>query len=516
MPLSENAYQYDVSIVIPVFNRRDLTERCLEAIARSSNHASYEVIVINNGSTDDTAQLLSSIEGDMTVITNKTNEGFAAACNRGARLATGRYLLLLNNDTEVSDDYLDNMLAAANAQDKCGAVGTKLLYANGRVQHAGIAFNQDGTPYHIFQNFAADHPAVTTSRMMQAVTAACMLVSREVYNQFGGFDSGYRNGFEDIDFCLRLTEQGYRNYYCADCDILHHEESSPGRKDNDRENLQRFNARWAATIIPDEERYLAEFNLRLVWGAQGGRYESLTGDQTGGNPDTPLDIASLLDRAQKKYLEGRHDDAATILHTIVERKMTFARDDEFETWQLLGNCMARLNRAAEAETAFIHAAEVNNESERPFLGLGSVALMQENWTAAQYGFLAALTRKPAAPRAEFGLGISLAARGRHNEALKHFQQVVAADARNSEAVFYLYRSALEVGQPDAAISALSSYLEQFPNDADFWFHLAGALWKNGSPDDAIEACERVLDLNPQHADAQSTLEYMESRVGATA
>jgi len=514
MSLSDNASQYDVSIIIPVFNRRDMTERCLESIARSSNRATYEVVVVNNGSTDGTAEFLSGIEGDFTAITCRTNEGFAAACNRGVRIATGRYILLLNNDTEVTDDYLDNLLNAAASLPSAGAVGAKLLYPNGRVQHAGIAFNDEKMPYHIFQNFDSNHPAVCDSREMKAVTAACMLIRRETYTKIGGLDESYRNGFEDVDMCLRLVEAGHTNYYCSESTVYHHEESSAGRKDNDRENMRRYLNRWMASVNADENVYLSRYSLRITWTETGGKYEQVESTDLNSTIHYADNSATLLDRAQKLYLEGRHDDAASVLSQIVAGKMTLARDDEFETWQLLGNCMARLNRAVEAENAFIHAAEVNSESERPFLGLGSVALMKENWTAAQYGFLAALSKKPTASRAEFGMGISLAEQGKHADALRHFKQVVSTDVRNSEAVFYLYRSAMESGQTEAAIGTLSQYLEQCPNDADFWFHLAGALWKTGSNDDAIDACRQTLELNPQHEDALATLEFMESRVGA--
>ncbi len=515
MPLSNASPQKDVSIIIPVFNRCDLTERCLESIARSENHASYEVIIVDNASTDGTAELLAEIDGDITVIRNKTNEGFASACNRGARLAVGNYLLFLNNDTEVHDDVLDRLIKAAEQTSSVGAVGCKLLFPDGKTQHAGIAFNDENTPYHIFQGFPADHPAVNTSREMAAVTAACMLIKHTTFEAAGRFDTSYRNGFEDVDLCLKLKQKGYKNLYCADCTVTHHEESSEGRKAHDAENMLLFATRWGATSLSDEKKYLAPHNLTICWGKNGGRYEN-TGTPTATDSAMESDDGqTLLDLAQKKYLEGKHDEAAQVLNRIVNKRLQIGKDDEFETWQLLGNCMARLNRAEEAEKAYLQAAETNMESERPFLGLGSVAMLQENWTAAQYGFLAALSRNPNTMRAEFGLGVSLAARNQHENAVKHFKRVVSQDARNSEAVFYLYRSAMETSQPEEAIAALSQYLENCPEDVDFWFHLSGALWKAGSLDDAIDVCKKVLEMNPQHVDAQSTLRFMEQRVTAT-
>lgn len=515
MPLSNHSSQKDVSIIIPVFNRCELTERCLESISRSSNRASYEVIIINNGSTDGTTELLASIEGDFTVIANRNNEGFAAACNRGARMSNGEYLLFLNNDTEVDDDYLDELLKAAKSKSNSGAIGAKLVYPNGKVQHAGIAFNEDSTPFHIFQGFSSDHPAVTSTRDMAAVTGACMLIKRSNFESVNGFDTTYQNGFEDIDLCMRLAQRGLTNIYCAECTVQHLEESSEGRKKHDAENMILFASRWGGIIAHDDYKYLSPLGLNIKWDANGGRYEALEQSLQNDALLNSNDVQTMLDSAQKKYLEGKHEEAAQVLNQIVSRRLSIGKDDEFETWQLLGNCMARLNRAEEAEKAYLHAVETNGLSERPFLGLGSVAMLKENWTAAQYGFLAALAKNPNTMRAEFGLGISLAARNQHEEAVKHLKRVVAQEPRNSEAVFYLYRSAMESEQPQAAIGALSTYLENCPNDVDYWFHLTGALWKTGAQDEAIEVCKKVLEMNPKHDDALKTLRYMERSVAAT-
>lgn len=511
MSLSSTVYTKDVTIIIPVFNRRELTERCLESIARSSNRASYEVVVVNNGSTDGTDELLSCVDGDLMVINNKVNEGFAAACNRGAREAKGEYLLFLNNDTEVDDNYLDSLLETARRTPNAGAIGAKLIYPTGKVQHAGIAFNEEGTPYHIFQGFPEDHDAVCKSRAMLAVTGACLMISRRHFESVFGFDANYRNGFEDIDLCLKLAQKGLQNIYCAECTVIHLEESSEGRKQHDGENMLLFASRWSDIAVQDDFKYLTPVGLTIRWHKSGGVYEKIAHEEMQALNDNNK-IQDLLDLAQKKYVEGKHEEAANVLNKIVSSSLKLGHDDEFETWQLLGNCMARLNRAEEAERAYLNAAESDGTSERPFLGLGSVAMLQENWTAAQYGFLAALSRNPQTMRAEFGLGISLAARNRHDEAIKHFKKVLSNEPHNSEAAYYLYRSSMVMGAPQQAITALAQYLEANPTDTDFWFHLAGALWKAGSFDEAIETCRRVLDMNPEYPGAESTLRFMEQHV----
>ena len=211
VPMKLEKKSFDVSVIIPVYNQMQLTRECLEALSNDTPRASYEVIVVDNHSTDETPQLLEAIEGDIKVLREPINRGFAAACNRGARLADGKYLLFLNNDTVPQPGWLDAMTDCANTRENIGSVGAKMVYPNGKTQHAGIVFNEEKTPFNLFQSFPSDHPAVNEERRMQAVSAACMLVPSTVFNEVGGFDEDYVNGFEDVDFCMRLAQLDSRN-----------------------------------------------------------------------------------------------------------------------------------------------------------------------------------------------------------------------------------------------------------------------------------------------------------------
>ncbi|MBU1638474.1 glycosyltransferase [bacterium] len=510
-PMKLEKKSFDVSVVIPAYNQMQLTRECLEAISNDASRVSYEVIVVDNHSTDDTPKLLEAVEGDIKVLRESMNRGFASACNRGARLADGKYLLFLNNDTAPQSGWLDAMVECAEQNESTGAVGAKLLYPNGKVQHSGIVFNEEKTPFNLFQNFASDHPAVNEEREMQAVSAACMLVPTAVFEEMGGFDEAYKNGFEDVDFCLRLAQTQRKVVYCPRAEVIHHEESTEGRKDHDDENLELFLSRWAARVRADDKAVTARFGLRIEWNEKGGVYVN-TAQESPASTKENEDSSTLIDQASKKYLSGDYDGAVQVLQRVVESKMTLGNEDGFEAWQTLGNCYARLNQAEEAEKAYLEAVRLNDNSERPYLGLGSVAMLQQNWIAAQYGFMAALAKNPKTTRGEFGIGISLAARNKHEEALDHFKSVMDAEPDNVEALFYLYRSAMESDNPLKALDPLEKYVLSHPNDKEFLYHFCGVLWKLGELTRAMEVCEQILEIDPEYSAAREAYEHMRNTI----
>lgn len=231
-----------VSIIIPVFNKLEYTRTCLETLCGATPEGSYELIIVDNGSTDGTKQFLENLPIPTRIITNSENEGFARACNQGAKKATGEFLLFLNNDTEPQPGWLDALVEAAR-RHSAGAVGCKLLYPDGRVQHAGIALI-DGLPDHPNRFAPSDSPEVNRIRELDMVTGACILINRELFFTLEGFDEIYRNGVEDVDFCLRVREAGYPVIYQPRAEVIHHEGTSEGRFDNVRGNLEIFFRRW--------------------------------------------------------------------------------------------------------------------------------------------------------------------------------------------------------------------------------------------------------------------------------
>jgi GT2 family glycosyltransferase len=250
------------SVVLPVHNRAALTEQCLEALRADPPAVSFETIVVDDASTDSTAELLDRRGESITVVSRKENGGFAVACNDGAGAAAAEFVLFLNNDTIPKAGWLDTLVSYADAHAEAAVVGAKLIFPNDTIQHAGVVICQDGLPRHLYAGFPADHPAVNKARRFQAVTAACMLVRRSTFDQVGGFDTEFRNSLEDADLCLRIGEQGHEVHYCPDSVLYHLESVSRGKRSDETEhNMRLFRSRWGDRARPDELDYYREDGL---------------------------------------------------------------------------------------------------------------------------------------------------------------------------------------------------------------------------------------------------------------
>lgn len=245
------------SIIIPAFNRVDMTARCLQSIIANTAGIHYEVILVDNGSTDATPELCAGLGGNAVVIRNDENLGFARACNQGAAAASSDRLLFLNNDTEPHPGWLPPLLETLDSAPDVGAVGSLLLFPDGTVQHAGVVLVElPGYPtlaaQHMPYQVPADDPLVCRRREVAAVTAACVLIRREAFSAAGGFDEGYWNGYEDVDLCLTLGAAGWRIMYEPASVLLHHESASgPERFARRDANVDRLQQRWAGKVVPD-------------------------------------------------------------------------------------------------------------------------------------------------------------------------------------------------------------------------------------------------------------------------
>ncbi|HDQ39936.1 MAG TPA: glycosyltransferase [Desulfonatronum sp.] len=253
-----------VSIIIPVFNNKELTKECIKSIQENISNIPFEIIAVNNGSTDGAAGMLKRMQQGKTLrlIANQENLGFAKACNQGAAEACGDFLVFLNNDTRVTPGWLNALVACASSGSDIGAVGAQLLFEDGLVQHAGVVFDHKLKPVHIYKFFHPRHPAVQKQREFQAVSAACMLVKRAVFAQAGGFDEQYVNGYEDVDFCLRLRRDGYKAIYCPKSVVIHLESKTPGRFDAMNANRTLLMQRWGEVLRHDELEYYREDGIR--------------------------------------------------------------------------------------------------------------------------------------------------------------------------------------------------------------------------------------------------------------
>jgi GT2 family glycosyltransferase len=253
------------SIVVPVHDRAQLTRQCIDMILREPPSASFELIVVDDASADETPDILTGFGERLRSLRLDENVGFAGACNAGADAATGELLVFLNNDTIPVSGWLDSLVAHADAHPEAGIVGAKLLFPNETVQHAGVVVCQDGNPRHIYAGFPAAHRVVNVSRRFQAVTAACMLVRATTFEAVGGFDESYRNCLEDADMCLRAGELGWEVHYCHTSVLYHLESVSRGRRPKDIErNAKLFRERWGGRARRDDvDYYVADGLLRV-------------------------------------------------------------------------------------------------------------------------------------------------------------------------------------------------------------------------------------------------------------
>ena len=217
-----------VSIVIPVFNRAAHTYHCLQALIERTPPGAYEIIVIDNASTDETSRVLTHVKG-LRVVTNAENRGFVDACNQGAAAARGAFLLFLNNDTVVLDGWLQAMLETLAGDPKAGAVGARLLYPDGRLQEAGSILWNDASGWNYGRGEDPDLPHYRYRRPVDFCSGACLLVRRALFERLGGFDARFAPAYyEDVDLCFGLRRLGYEVVYQPKARVVHVEGATAG------------------------------------------------------------------------------------------------------------------------------------------------------------------------------------------------------------------------------------------------------------------------------------------------
>ncbi|RED65943.1 bifunctional glycosyltransferase family 2 protein/class I SAM-dependent methyltransferase [Cohnella lupini] len=215
------------SIIILTYNGLAHTQACIESIRNHTIPGTYELIVVDNASTDGTVEWLNQ-DDDIKTILNSENMGFPAGCNQGMKAASGQYLLLLNNDTIVTPRWLDNLLVCANSDSRIGAVGP---VTNNASYYSTISVNYQSTEE--MQAFADNYNHSNPKRWMNRLKLIgfCLLIRREAYEQVGELNEQFSPGnFEDDDYCLRILNAGFRLVLCGDT-FIHHEGSGTFGKD---------------------------------------------------------------------------------------------------------------------------------------------------------------------------------------------------------------------------------------------------------------------------------------------
>lgn len=247
-----------VSVLIPNKDHIDDLDKCLQSLIGRSCYDNYEVIIIENNSRDPETfayyKKLESTQKNVRIVYWDREFNYSAINNFGASFAKGEYLLLLNNDVEViTPDILEHMLGYCMRED-VGIVGAKLLYDDHTVQHAGVLVGAGGLADHVFKGIHEDDPGymgrAVSTQDLSAVTAACLMIPKAVYDEVGGLEEEFQVAFNDVDLCLKVRQKGYLVVFDADVRLYHYESKSRGSEDTAQRfarfgnEMQMLNSKW--------------------------------------------------------------------------------------------------------------------------------------------------------------------------------------------------------------------------------------------------------------------------------
>ncbi|CAN5770703.1 hypothetical protein BH20PSE1_BH20PSE1_02780 [soil metagenome] len=247
--------QPEATVILPVHNQLRHTLACLTSLLTWPTDRTFEVIVADDASTDTTAKLLGALPAPVRLIRQDQNLGFLRHCNRVATEARGNVLVFLNNDTFVLPGWLDELIRTFDDHDKAGLVGSKLLFADGRLQEAGGLIWSDGSGWNFGRGQDPDEPHMNFCREMDYCSAASIAVRTELWRQLGGFDERYAPAYyEDSDLAFRIREAGLQVLYQPRSQLIHFEgishgvETTSGVKQHQVTNQQEFLRRWSSVI----------------------------------------------------------------------------------------------------------------------------------------------------------------------------------------------------------------------------------------------------------------------------
>lgn len=263
-----------VSVLIPNKDQKESLKKCLDSVFEKTTYSNYEIIIIENNSTEsETFAYYRELQkrSNVKVITWKEGFNYSAINNFGEKEASGDYLLFLNNDVEVINPrWMEEMLGNCQ-RPEVGITGAKLYYPDDTIQHAGTIIGIGGIAGHAFLNMPRSRTGYLHKASIQmnlsAVTAACMMMKRSVFEQIGGFEEKLTVAFNDVDLCLRTVQAGYLVVYNPKVELYHYESKSRGSEDNE-EKVRRFQreiefmrSRWITILKEGDPNYNKNLTL---------------------------------------------------------------------------------------------------------------------------------------------------------------------------------------------------------------------------------------------------------------
>ena len=248
-----------VSIIIPVYNQFDYTYKCISSIVNTVTDIPYEIIIGDDMSTDNTKEIEKYFT-NIRVNKNESDHGFLMNCNRAARLAKGKYILFLNNDTQVQKNWLSSLVKLIEGDEKIGMVGSKLVYPDGTLQEAGGIIWSDASGWNYGHGKNPELPEFNYVKEADYISGASIMIRASLWNEIGGFDERYKPAyFEDSDLAFEVRKHGYKVMYQPESVVVHFEgvsngtDLSSGLKKYQVKNKDKFVAKWADELKNQSE-----------------------------------------------------------------------------------------------------------------------------------------------------------------------------------------------------------------------------------------------------------------------